>query len=72
MGEFKRGFRALGLKKRSGEDLEMDAAMFASFDTNKDGVVTLEEFEANLFEKTRKKIEEKLDGGWTLCAMAGG
>ena len=26
--------------------------------------MSLEEFQANLHEKTRKKIEEKLDGGW--------
>jgi hypothetical protein len=33
-------------------------------DSNGDGVVSLEEFERNLHPKTRKKIEEKLDGGW--------
>ena len=35
-----------------------------SFDTNGDGKVSPEEFEANLFPKTRKKIEEKLNMGW--------
>ena len=31
-----------------------------------DGVVSLQEFEQNLFPKTRKKIEQKLDAGWTF------
>jgi len=62
--EFARAFRALGLPKRNGEELEMDQAMFKSFDSNGDGFVSLEELEANLLPKTRKKIEEKLDGGW--------
>lgn len=31
-----------------------------------DGVVSLKEFEDNLFPKTRKKIENKLDSGWTF------
>merc|ERR1711871_1897359 len=70
MGELKRGFRALGLQRRSGEKLEVDEAMFKSFDTNGDGKVSLEEFEANLFEKTRAKIEEKLNSGWTFDAAA--
>ena len=64
LGELKRAFRALGLKKRSGEDLEIDEKTFKSFDTNGDGKVSLEEFEANLHEKTRAKIEEKLNGDW--------
>ena len=34
MREFRRAFRALGLKKRDGEDFEVDKAMFESFDTN--------------------------------------
>ena len=46
--------------------MKIDEAMFRSFDTNGDGQVTLAEFEANLDPKTRKKIEEKLDGGWTF------
>merc|ERR1719160_2325190 len=70
MGELKRGFRALGLEKRSGEKLEVDDAMFKSFDTNGDGKVSLEEFQANLFDKTRAKIEEKLNAGWTFDAAA--
>ena len=37
---------------------------FDSFDTNKDGMISIAEFEANLFPKTRAKIEEKLDQGW--------
>jgi len=70
MGELKRGFRALGLKRRSGEELEVDEAMFKSFDTNGDGKVSLVEFEENLFDKTRTKIEEKLNAGWTFDATA--
>merc|ERR1719321_1047496 len=64
MDEMKRGFRALGLQRRSGEELEVDEAMFKSFDTNGDGKVSLAEFEANLFAKTRAKIEEKIASGW--------
>lgn len=64
INELARAFRALGLKKRDGAKLEMDQAMFASFDTNGDGFCSPQELEANLFEKTRKKIEEKLDAGW--------
>ena len=68
LGELKRAFRALGLKKRSGEELEIDEKTFKSFDTNGDGKVSLEEFEANLHEKTRAKIEEKLNGDWKFDA----
>ena len=68
--ELKRAFRAMGLQKRSGEKLEVDEAMFKSFDTNGDGKVSLEEFQANLFDKTRAKIEEKLNAGWTFDAAA--
>lgn len=32
MREFQRAFRALGLKKRSGEKMNVDLAMFNSFD----------------------------------------
>ena len=68
INELSRAFRALGLKKRDGEDLQMDQKMFASFDTNGDGFCSPEELEANLFEKTRKKIEDKLDAGWKFDA----
>merc|ERR1739848_553418 len=64
MGELKRAFRAIGLKMRGGEKFELDDAPFKSFDTNGDGKVSLEEFEANLKPKTRAKIEEKLALGW--------
>jgi len=68
IGELKRAFRALGLPKRDGSKMEVDQAMFKSFDTNGDGVIDVSEFEANLKPKTRKKIEEMLDGGWTFDA----
>merc|ERR1711990_254371 len=68
MKAFYRAFRALGLEKRTGEKMEIDEEMFKSFDTNGDGSVDLAEFEANLKPKTRKKIEEKLDAGWTFDA----
>jgi Ca2+-binding EF-hand superfamily protein len=63
-GMLKRAFRALGLKKRSGDKLEMDEAMFKTFDTNGDGVVSLQEFEANCPPAVRALIIEKLEGGW--------
>ena len=37
---------------------------------NGDGFIDVFEFERNLFPKTRKKIEEKLDGGWTFDKAA--
>jgi len=64
--EFYRAFRALGLEKRAGEKMEIDKAMFDSFDTNGDGFVTLVEFQEGLLPKTRKKIVDKLEGGWTF------
>jgi len=66
--EFMRAFRAIGLEKRTGEKMAVDEAMFKSFDTNGDGFVTPAEFEENLLPKTRKKIEMKLDAGWTFDA----
>jgi len=66
MREFYRAFRALGLEKRSGEKMEIDKKMFDSFDEDKDGFVTLQEFQDNLQPKTRKKIELKLNSGWTF------
>ena len=62
--EIARAFRALGLPKRGGGKMEMDEAMFKSFDTNGDGFVDLKEFQDNLLPKTRKKIEMKLEAGW--------
>ena len=38
--------------------------MFKSFDTNGDGLVSMEELDAGLKPKTRKKIEMKLEEGW--------
>ena len=66
MGEFQRAFRALGLKKRSGHKMVVDQNMFNSFDTNGDGVVSVAEFEANLYPKTRTAIEAKLNEGWVF------
>ena len=39
-----------------------------SFDTNGDGFVSIVEFQEQLLPKTRKKIEMKLEGGWTFDA----
>jgi len=64
MKEFYRAFRALGLEKRTGEKMEIDKAMFDSFDTNGDGFVSLVEFQEGLLPKTRKKIVDKLEAGW--------
>ena len=50
--QFQRAFRALGLKKRSGVKVKVDQAMFDSFDTNKDGMISIAEFEENPFPKT--------------------
>ena len=68
MGEFQRAFRAIGLTKRSGAKMEIDQKMFNAFDTNRDGRISVAEFEDNLFPKTRAKIEEKLDAGWKFDA----
>merc|ERR1711865_651452 len=64
--DFYRAFRAMGLPKRDGEKMEMDKKMFESFDSNGDGFVTLVEFQENILPKTRKKIEMKLEEGWTF------
>ena len=64
--EMQRAFRAIGLKKRDGSKMEVDLEMFNSFDTNKDGKVSLAEFEANLKDKTRAKIEAEINGGWVF------
>ena len=48
--------------------MKIDEKMFKSFDSNGDGVISLEEFEANLDPKTRKKIEDQLDAGWKFDA----
>ena len=66
MKEMYRAFRAMGLPKRDGSKMEVDKAMFDSFDTNGDGFVTLVEFQEGLLPKTRKKIEMKLESGWTF------
>ena len=41
-----------------------------SWPQNGDGVVSLQELEAGLKPKTRRKIEEKLDAGWKFDAEA--
>jgi calcium-binding protein CML len=66
LNEFKRAFRALGLKKRSGAKMVVDEKMFMSFDTNGDGMVSVAEFEENLYPKTREAIEAKLNEGWVF------
>lgn len=66
--EFGRAFRALGLPKRDGTKMEMDIQMFKSFDTNGDGFADLNEIDAGLLPKTRRKIEYKLKEGWTFDA----
>jgi len=43
--ELARAFRALGMPKRDGTKMEMDKAMFKSFDTNGDGFVSMEEID---------------------------
>jgi len=57
----RRAFRAIGFKK-----IEVSEDIFKSFDTNGDGSVSLEEFEANLHPKTRKMLEAKLDNGFNF------
>ena len=59
--ELQRAFRALGFKK-----LEVTDELFASFDYDGDGRVTINEFDANLKDKTRKAIEEKLKSGFVF------
>eukprot|EP00325_Prymnesiales_sp_UTEX-LB-985_P021396 CAMPEP_0174732106 /NCGR_PEP_ID=MMETSP1094-20130205/58812_1 /TAXON_ID=156173 /ORGANISM="Chrysochromulina brevifilum, Strain UTEX LB 985" /LENGTH=83 /DNA_ID=CAMNT_0015934581 /DNA_START=21 /DNA_END=272 /DNA_ORIENTATION=+ len=46
--------------------MEIDAATFRSFDTNGDGKVSLKEFDENLHDKTREKLEEALQGGFVF------
>lgn len=64
MGELQRAFRAIGLPKRSGEKLELDAQMFKQMDTDGNGMIDVIEFENNLPDDVREKLEEKLNGGW--------
>ena len=44
----------------------MTDELFASFDYDGDGKVTINEFDANLKDKTRKAIEEKLKSGFVF------
>ena len=64
MDELQRAFRAIGLPKRSGEKLELDAQMFKQMDTDGNGMIDVQEFEHNLPDDVREKLEEKLNGGW--------
>mmetsp|Transcript_31097 Transcript_31097/g.73811 ORF Transcript_31097/g.73811 Transcript_31097/m.73811 type:complete len:252 (-) Transcript_31097:75-830(-) len=68
--EISRAFRAMGLPKRDGEKMEMDHALFKSFDTNGDGVISMEELDKGLKPKTRRKIEDLLEGGWIFDKAA--
>ena len=62
--EIARAFRAFGLPKRDGSKMDVDKAMFKSFDTNGDGFVTMDELDANLKPKTRRKLEMAIEAGW--------
>merc|ERR1712166_658691 len=68
--EISRAFRALGMPKRDGSKMEMDHALFKSFDTNGDGVISMEELDKGLKPKTRRKIEDLLEGGWVFDKAA--
>jgi len=63
LAELKRAFRAIGFTK-----LEVTDDIFASFDHDQNGLISIQEFDANLHEKTRAKIEEKLAAGFTFDA----
>jgi len=66
--EIARAFRSFGLPKRDGTKMEMDKAMFKSFDVNGDGYVSMEELDNGLKPKTRRKIEMALEAGWKFDA----
>ena len=68
--EISRAFRAIGMPKRDGTKMEMDHATFKSFDTNGDGVISMEELDKGLKPKTRRKIEVLLEAGWTFDKAA--
>lgn len=57
MTEFQRAFRAIGLKKRSGEKIEVDDAMFKAFDTNGDGMVSLKEVREPVFVRIGTRLQ---------------
>merc|ERR1712028_230128 len=40
--------------------------MFKAFDTNGDGLISMEELDKGLKPKTRRKIEALLEGGWVF------
>merc|ERR1711935_953795 len=61
--EISRAFRAIGMPKRDGTKMEMDHATFKSFDTNGDGVISMEELDKGLKPKMRRKIEVLLEAG---------
>merc|ERR1740130_2312333 len=54
------------MPKRDGTKMDMDHATFKSFDTNGDGVISMEELDKGLKPKTRRKIELLLEGGWVF------
>lgn len=46
--------------------MQVTDELFASFDYDGDGKITINEFDANLKDKTRKAIEEKLKSGFVF------
>ena len=68
--EMQRAFRAIGLKKRDGGKYELDKMMYKAFDANGDGKVSLEEFEVNMPDSLREKLDEFVNGGWEFDANA--
>jgi Ca2+-binding EF-hand superfamily protein len=70
--EMQRAFRAIGLKKRSGAKFELDKMMFQAFDSDGDGKISLQEFEENMPDALREKLDEIVAGGWKFDPEAWG
>ena len=57
LGELQRAFRALGLtSKTTGKKMVVDQATFDSFDTNKDGKISLEEFNTTCTQRRARRL----------------